>query len=211
MATKTWDVKEQFRFPPSFGVPMEIKNVAVTPQCEVSEKEDIVQVVGIYHITCHVKFEEGEQEHHATSEFTEIEDLDLQGEVGYFEYAVPMSIEIGRDKLKEGSKPTVHVNHINSKPTEQMAIEVGWTVHCDYEEAPAPAPAATPTAAPPKPSSTSIEPFVELESPNPAEPMEVKNPSGDEFELQFILDLDDGYSKVSYPSNNVFVKQKADE
>ncbi|SDM79454.1 hypothetical protein SAMN05518871_102253 [Psychrobacillus sp. OK028] len=196
MTTRTWDVKEQFRFPQSFGVPMEIKNVAVTPQCEIAEKEDIVQVVGIYHITCHVKFEEGEHEHHATSEFTEIEDLDLQGEVGYFEYAVPMSIEIGKDKIKEGSKPIVHVNHIHSKPTQQMAIEIGWTVHCDYDEAIEPAP---------------IESFVELESPNPAEPMEVKNPNGEEFELQFILDLDDGYSKVSYPSNNVFVKQKADE
>ncbi|MCZ8542152.1 MULTISPECIES: hypothetical protein [Psychrobacillus] len=198
MATRTWDVKEQFRFPQSFGVPKEIKNVAVTPQCEIAEKEDFIQVVGIYHITCHVKFEEGEEEHHATSEFTEIEDLDLQGEVGYFEYAVPMSIEIGKDKLKEGSKPTVHVNHINSKPTQQMAIEVGWTVHCEYEEAPEPEP-------------TPVTPLVEAESPNPAEPMEVKNPQGDEFELQFILDLDDGYSKLSFPSNNIFVKQKADE
>ena len=196
MVTKTWDVKEQFRFPQSFGVPQEIKNVAVTPQCEITDKEDFIQVVGIYHITCHVKFEEGEHEHHATSEFTEIEDLDLQGEVGYFEYAVPMSIEIGKDKLKEGSKPTVHVNHINSKPTQQMAIEIGWTVHCDYEEAPVPELAEAP---------------VEVESPNPAEPMEVKNPKGDEFELQFILDLDDGYSKLTFPSNNVFVKQKADE
>ena len=196
MTTKTWDVREQFRFPQSFGVPKEIKNVAVTPQCEIAEKEDIIQVVGIYHITCHVKFEEGEQEHHATSEFTEIEDLDLQGEVGYFEYAVPMSIEISKDKLKEGSKPTVHVNHIHSKPTQQMSIEIGWTVHCEYEEAPEP---------------EQVKPLVEAESPNPAEPMEVKNPKGDEFELQFILDLDDGYSKLSFPSNNVLVKQKGNE
>lgn len=196
MTTRTWDVKEQFRFPQSFGVPKEIKNVAVTPQCEVTEKEDVIQIVGIYHITCHVKFEEGEHEHHATSEFTEIEDLDVQGEVGYFEYAVPMSIEIGKDKLKEGSKPTVHVNHINSKPTQQMAIEVGWTVHCEYEEAPEP---------------ETVKPLVEAESPNPAEPMEVKNPKGDNSELQFILDLDDGYSKLSFPSNNVLVKQKGNE
>ena len=193
MTTKTWDVREQFRFPQSFGVPKEIKNVAVTPQCEIADKEDTIQIVGIYHITCHVKFEECEDEHHATSDFTEIEDLDLQGEVGYFEYAVPMSIEIDKDKIKKGSKPTVHVNHINSKPTEPMAIEIGWTVHCAYDEAPV------------------IEPVVELESPNPAEPMEVKNPKGDEFELQFILDLDDGYSKLSFPSNNVLIKQKADE
>ena len=197
MTTKTWDVKEQFRFPQSFGVPKEIKNVEVTPQCEVTEKENIIQIVGIYHITCHVKFEEGEEEHHATSEFTEIEDLDVQGEVGYFEYAVPMSIEFGKDKLKEGSKPTVHVNHINSKPTEQASIEVGWTVHCEYEEAPIPEPIKKPIA--------------EVETPNPAEPMEVKNPKGEEFELQFILDLDDGYTKLTFPSNNILVKQKADE
>ena len=196
MATKTWDVTEQFRFPRSFGLPNEIKNVAVTPQCEIVEKDDIIQVDGIYHITCHVQFEPSDQEHHATSEFTEIEDLDVQGEVGYFEYAVPMSIEIGKNKLKEGSKPTVHVNHIRSKPTQEMAIEIGWTVHCEYEDAP---------------KLETVEPLVEAESPNPAEPMEVKNPTSEEFELQFILDLDDGYSKQSYPSNNVFVKQKANE
>ena len=121
----------------------------------------------------------------------------MQGEVGYFEYAVPMSIEFGKDKLKEGSKPTVHVNHINSKPTEQASIEVGWTVHCEYEEAPIPEPIKKPIA--------------EVETPNPAEPMEVKNPKGEEFELQFILDLDDGYTKLTFPSNNILVKQKADE
>ena len=62
MEVKVWDVKEQFLFPASFGIPKEIKTVEVTPQYEQSETEDSIQIMGIYHITCHVEFEEGELE-----------------------------------------------------------------------------------------------------------------------------------------------------
>ena len=33
----------------------------------------------------------------------------------------------------------------------------------------------------------------------------------EQSELQFIFDLDDGYTKHTFPSNNILVKQKADE
>ena len=133
MEVKNWDVKEQFLFPASFGVPKQIRTVAVTPQFEQKETEESIQIVGIYHITCHVEFEEGEHAHHATSEFTQIEDLDVQGEVGYFEYAVPMSVEIAKDKIQPGSSPTLNVQHVKAKTTEHAAIEIAWSVHCEFE------------------------------------------------------------------------------
>lgn len=209
MVVKTWEEKEQFRFPKSFGIPKEVKNVTVTPQYELSEMEDSIQIVGIYHITCHVQFEEGEHAHHATSEFTEIEDLDVQGEVGYFEYAVPMTVEISKEKMQAGTAPKINVQQVNSKPTEHEAIEVAWTALFEYEGAKEPEPQKTALAA-------QTEPEFKLELTEPtvqtvlAEP-EIIDENLRESELQFILELDDGYSRLSFPSNNVFVKQKTEE
>lgn len=194
MVVKTWEVKEQFRFPQSFGIPKEVKNVAVTPQYELSEMEESIQIVGIYHITCHVQFEEGEHAHHATSEYTQIEDLDVQGEVGYFEYAVPMSVEISKEKMQAGTSPKINVQQVKSKPTEHETIEIVWTVHVEYEGAKQPV----------------LQKSEPTEPTEPTEP-EIIDASLRESELQFILELDDGYSRLSFPSNNVFVKQKTEE
>ncbi|SER85958.1 hypothetical protein [Psychrobacillus sp. OK032] len=217
---KNWDVKEQFLFPASFGVPKLIRSVAVTPQFEKKETEESIQIVGIYHITCHVEFEEGEHAHHATSEITQIEDLDVQGEVGYFEYAVPMTVEIAKDKIKAGSSPTLNVQHVNAKTTEHAAIEIAWSVHCEFEG----------------PNDKEVQLEIEIEKKielkpvleeketkevkekvtkvvkekDTAETKENENTKRDESELQFIMDLADGYSKVSYPSNYVSIKQKTD-
>ncbi|MEI4769394.1 hypothetical protein WAX74_07015 [Psychrobacillus sp. FJAT-51614] len=192
MEVKVWDVKEQFLFPASFGIPKEIKTVEVTPQYEQSETEDTIQINGIYHITCHVEFEEGEHEHHATSEFTQIEDLDVQGEVGYFEYAVPMSVEISKDKIQEGYTPSLDVRRVNSKTTDHAAVEIGWSVYCEYE------------------APKVVEKEVNREEASNEVEM-VESPNSVESELQFIFDLDDGMSKLTFPSNYVFVKQEAEE
>jgi len=191
MEVKVWDVKEQFLFPASFGIPKDIKTVEVTPQYEQSETEDSIQITGIYHITCHVEFEEGEHEHHATSEFTQIEDLDVQGEVGYFEYAVPMSVEISKDKIKPGFSPSLDVRRVHSKTTDHAAIEIAWSVYCKYE------------------APMVVEKESEREDSYEVEMLE--SPNSVESELQFILDLDDGMSKLTFPSNYVLVKQEAEE
>lgn len=194
MVVKSWDVKEQFLFPASFGVPKEIKSVEVTPQFEQQESDESIQITGIYHITCHVEFEEGEFAHHATSEFTQIEDLDVQGEIGYFEYAVPMSVDIMKDNIQPGDTPTLKVQHIHSKTTEQASIEIGWSVQCEYES---PAPALV---------LAEVEPEVAVEVA-----VEVLESSRiEQSELQFIFDLDDGESKLTFPSNNIFVKTEAE-
>lgn len=195
MEVKAWDVKEQFLFPESFGVPKEIKTVEVTPQFEQNETGESIQISGIYHITCHVEFEEGEHAHHATSEFTQIEDLDVQGEIGYFEYAVPMSVEIAKDKIRTGSSPTLNVQHVNSNTTEHSSIEISWAVHCEYEA----------------PIEVLKESNLEMEQEAQKEVEMVESTILAEPELQFIFNLDDGMSKLTFPSNYVFVKQEAEE
>ncbi|QFF99583.1 hypothetical protein PB01_12490 [Psychrobacillus glaciei] len=199
MEVKVWDEKEQFLFPKSFGVPKEVKKVEVTPQFEHKVTEESIQIVGIYHITCHVEFEEGEHAHHATSEFTQIEDLDVQGEVGYFEYAVPMSVEIAKDKVQPGSSPTLNVKHVNSNTTEHASIEIAWLVRCEYE-----GPKENKPESVQKP-----EPSVNTKGSKEVE--QIESSVLVESELQFILNLDDGMSKLTFPSNYIPVKQKAEQ
>lgn len=204
MEAKVWDVKEQFLFPASFGVPREVKKVEVTPQFETNETKDSIQIVGIYHITCHVAFEEGEHTHHATSEFTQIEDLDVQGEVGYFEYAVPMTVDIPKEKIRAGNAPSLSVRHVHSAPTDHASIEIAWSVHCEYE-----APEKVKTV-------EKVEAVEKAEAIEKIEKVEkvvelVESSNMVDSELQFILNLDDGMSKLTFPSNYVSVKQKAEE
>ncbi|WP_313891710.1 hypothetical protein [Psychrobacillus sp.] len=202
MVVNSWDVKEQFLFPASFGVPKEIKAVAVTPQFEQTVIDDSIQISGIYHITCHVAFEEGELAHHATSEFTQIEDLDVQGEVGYFEYAVPMSIDIPKDKVQPGYSPTLTVQDVHSKTTEHPAIEIGWSVQCAYE----------PAALVKEEILEEVEQVVILAETKQEAALDVQESTVfEQSELQFIFDLDDGMSKQTFPSNNILVKQEAEK
>ncbi|MFF2755075.1 hypothetical protein ACFVR1_15150 [Psychrobacillus sp. NPDC058041] len=219
MEVKVWDVKEQFLFPKSFGIPKEVKKVEVTPQYEHKVTGDSIQIMGIYHITCHVEFEEGEHAHHATSEFTQIEDLDVQGEVGYFEYAVPMSVDIAKDKVKTGSSPTLNVKHVNTNTTEHASIEIAWLVRCEYE-------------APEEKKMEVVQELVkevkkeaehkvqhevehelkqEVKQTIPKETEHVESSNVVESELQFIFNLDDGMSKLTFPSNYVSIKQKAEQ
>lgn len=254
MEVKSWEVKEQFCFPQSFGVPKEVKTIKVTPQYFQEEIDEMVHINGIYHITCHVEFEEGEVEHHATSEFTEIEDLDLQGELGYFEYAVPMSVEISKERIQQDTSPSISVENINCK-AESDGIEIVWFVNCEYETS---RPLKTEvvmtdlieeeeeqtevvevlpfnftqdeessedtmqvqleseeleevTVEPLKP--TQIVVSAEQQSTNEDDQQdlpkvaikhnETESSVEGESELQFILDLEDGYTKLSFPSNNV--------
>ncbi|WP_298470269.1 hypothetical protein [Psychrobacillus sp. FSL K6-4046] len=226
MEVKSWEVKEQFCFPQSFGVPKEVKTINVTPQYFHEEMDNMVHINGIYHITCHVEFEEGEVEHHATSEFTEIEDLDLNGELGYFEYAVPMSVEISKDRIQAETLPTVSIETINCK-AESDGIEIVWLVNCEYETH---RPKTEEVVAEVRQemieeveetlvleSSSHREAFVSNEQQSPRtvqEPVqeqtnvtiknrEVESPAEDDSELQFIFNLEDGYTKLSFPSNNV--------
>ncbi len=237
MVVKSWEVKEQFCFPQSFGKPKGVKAVNVTPQYIHRNEADAIEVNGIYHITCHVEFEEGEVAHHATSEFTQIEDLDLQGDLGYFEYAVPMSVEVSKEKIPSECTPKVSVQEIDTK-AEQDGIEIMWVVNFEYEtskpvmepgeklqektmESSSRAPIVLESSSS---SSSAVEifessnksfteevvleasPKVEKEEPRiSVTETNVEGPSFDS-ELEFIHSLEDGYTKVTFPSNNVFEK-----
>ena len=58
------------------------------------ETEDAVRLTGIYHIAANVSFSEEGNKSKMTEEAILIEDVDLDGQIGYFEYAVPLNIDL---------------------------------------------------------------------------------------------------------------------
>ena len=242
MGVRNWNVKEQFCFPESFGMPKGVKSLNVTPQYIHRQVEDAVEVQGIYHITCEVEFDREKVASYTPSDFTQIDDLDLEGEVGYFEYAVPM-YEIIDERIQSHSEPVVSLKEIESK-TEDKGLEITWSVNLEYEtskpEHVEPKPVSPPTFF----ESSSVKIFESINhnhhdhhdhhdhqdhhdhyahqdhhahhdhhapSQMPQEEPKIRltetkleSPAFVDSELEFIHSLEDGYSKVVFPSNNIF-------
>ncbi len=220
MGVRSWNVKEQFCFPEIFGMPKGVKSLNVTPQYIHRQVEDTVELEGIYHVTCHVEFDREKVASYTPNDFTQIDDLDLDGEVGYFEYAVPM-YEIIDEGIQPHSEPVVSLEEIESK-TEDKVLEITWSVKLEYEtskpEHVEPKPVSPPTFF----ESSSVKIFESInhatydlvEEAPPVIPQEearirlketkVESPAFVESELEFIHSLEDGYSKVVFPSNNIF-------
>ena len=177
-----WQLQEVFYFPESFGVPTGASRIEVKPQVEFQEVKGVCSLYGIYHIAANVSFQPGECEHHGTSEWISIEDLDVSGENGYFEYAVPLFVELPPTYVHGNKIPEIELSDIKANVTDQNALKVEWQVTCSYEK-------------PVERESSSIEssssPSHKLESPTSEE----KVPSKEDMELPFFLrGLKDAYS-----------------
>jgi len=226
MGVRSWNVKEQFCFPESFGMPIGVKSLQVTPQYFHRQFDNTMEVQGIYHITCHVEFDKEEAVNYVPEHYTPIEDLDVQGEWGYFEYAVPMT-EIIDDLIQPDSEPLVSVKEIDSN-TENNGLEISWSVNLEYETSKTMESSGKPAFF--ESSSSSVEIFESINQPTyevipeapPEMPMEkpaekqveeskikvsetkLESPSFMDSGLEFIHSLEDGYSKVVFVSNKVF-------
>lgn len=169
-----WQLQEVFYFPESFGVPTGASRIEVKPQVEFQEVKGVCSLYGIYHIAANVDFQPGECEHHGTSEWISIEDLDVSGENGYFEYAVPLFVELPPTYVHGNKIPEIELSDVKANVTDQNALKVEWQVTCSYEK-------------PVERESSSNE----LESPTSEE----KVPSKEDMELPFFLrGLKDAYS-----------------
>ena len=131
-----WSLQEEFYFPKSFGVPCSTPRVEVKPQVEFQQSNGVCSLYGVYHIAANVEFQPGECEHHGTSEWISIEDLDLNGESGYFEYAVPLFVELPPTYVHGNVQPEVHLSDVNAYVTEDRTLKVDWNVTCLYQPQP---------------------------------------------------------------------------
>ena len=123
--TKKWEVEEVFTFPLELGSVTEGKKINVQVNWEAQELMGVIHIRGIYHVTAKVRF--GLEKQGKLSAGTLIEHIDLEGDEGYFEYAIPFSLELPNAKLKD-----LRVEDI--KTNCQDSLHVAWQVICVYDE-----------------------------------------------------------------------------
>ena len=132
MKTVQWQMKEDFVFPESTGTPMGTESVRVTPRFAIDRSNESVRMTGIYHLAVNVKFdmEVPRREEHGESTIL-IDDVELNGNLGYFEYAVPFNIDLP----PEANDPlNIVTADAKCEMEGQGAIAVIWEVQCSYRE-----------------------------------------------------------------------------
>ena len=131
MKTVQWQMQESFNFPASTGMPTGVEMVKVTPRFTIDRTDASVRLTGIYHLAVNVEFdgEVGVQPDDEAVIF--IDDVDRQGDTGYFEYAVPFNIDLP----PEADDPlNIITTNAVCEPNGQGAIGVIWDVECSYRE-----------------------------------------------------------------------------
>ncbi|GAB0168760.1 valyl-tRNA synthetase [Lysinibacillus sp. CTST325] len=122
-------MSETFCFP-GYGSPTEIADVQIKPRWQTMQLEDSLRLMGIYHITAHVRFDfQDMQAFLGDEELVQIDALDIQGDTGYFEYAVPLNVDLP----KEAAIEDLMVKDVRPKLTNQMC-QLEWTVTSIFNE-----------------------------------------------------------------------------
>ncbi len=94
MKTVQWQMKEDFVFPESTGTPMGTESVRVTPRFTIDRSNESVRMTGIYHLAVNVNLTWRHLEKKQVESAILIDDVELNGNLGYFEYAVPFNIDL---------------------------------------------------------------------------------------------------------------------
>lgn len=125
-------MKEHFTFPSAFGQPTATKEIKVTPRFTAETVEGRPKLTGIYHLAVTVDFDEEQTEAVEVNEAViVIDDLDMNGSTGYFEYAVPFNIDFPPEAQDPVTIKTLKPSH--EIKDHQLAIV--WDVACTYVEA----------------------------------------------------------------------------
>lgn len=224
MEKKQWTMQEDFIFPVDAGVPAGAELLQVTPMYTEERTADAVRLTGVYHIAANVVFDEGERAEEFLDSAILIDDVDLQGEAGYFEYAVPLHIDLPSEVV---SPLQVVTTGTSIESDGQGSFSVVWDVECSYEEllAQVEEPAIVVLA------EELAEELVEVDDSFAtatvmAEGVEIEDAeavvavvapiatqastSFDEMDeaLAFIAGLEDGISTTTFRSNDVLVKNE---
>ncbi|WP_432358355.1 hypothetical protein [Sporosarcina sp. UB5] len=128
-----WNMEEVFYFPENVGVPKDARLVKVKAGFTEKRSDDAVRLSGIYHIAAKVDFTEGQRSEAIPEDATFVDDVELDGATGYFEYAVPLYID-----LPPEVEHPLHIEATDIKSTfdGQGSFTVAWNVNCMYGQAP---------------------------------------------------------------------------
>lgn len=132
MQNINWDMMTQFVFPEQLGVVEEVLSVEIKPIWQQIETDESIRLVGIYHIAATARFNPHELPEY--SDGTYIEELEFEGNNGYFEYALPLEIDLPRDKVASESRPQVSINDVSYFVYNGSNCTFKWDVDCQFEE-----------------------------------------------------------------------------
>ncbi len=196
MEKKQWPMQEDFYFPENAGVPTGVQSLTVTPRYTEERTEDAVRLTGIYHIAANVEFDESTlRSIELDDSYILIDDVELDGKDGYFEYAVPLNIDLPPEA--EGSLNVV-TTHATGKSDGQGTYGIVWNVECTYTKA---------VAKVEEPVEERLEEQVVAATPVAT----VDSTSFNEADevLSFIAELTDGTSTTVFRLNDVFVQNES--
>lgn len=206
-----WQMKEDFSFPKEIGQPESAENIKITPRFTVEEFEGRPKLTGIYHIAVDVNLADQPTEMVSVDDAILIDDLEINGQSGYFEYALPFNIDFPPE-----AKDPVHLKVENPNyEVDAGHLSMIWDVKCTYTEAgieKSRAQQASDEETVLKEAEDVQEKVVEQASADDLKAESVSkhvkatgfSESGDEV-IDFITQLEDGVSTTSFRLNDVFV------
>lgn len=206
-----WNMEEVFYFPADVGVPSETGNVKVKAGFTENRTEDAVRLTGIYHIAANVDFAEGQRVDALPEETIYVDDVELEGQSGYFEYAVPLYVDLP----PEVTQPlNVEATDVQTSTDENGAFKVSWRVTCSYDDATAEAhieeekvenKATTNLTA----EATHSEVVKTVQANEEVAMHDSSSIMGQDDVLSYIATLPDEWTSTTFRSNDVFVQQES--
>lgn len=124
-----WEMKETFTFPKQLGNVQENSKIVVEPKWHEEISEDSVVVRGIYVVKGNIQFDHVAREEDV-EEGIYIEHMDIEKDQGYFEYALPFSVDFPNEDIEAVS---LRINDIKVEPNNGYC-SCSWAVHCDVEK-----------------------------------------------------------------------------
>lgn len=127
-----WEMMAQFIFPSHFGTVEEVISVDIKPRWQEIETGDSIRLAGIYHIMAVVRFNPSQTPRF--SEGTFIEHIELDGNNGYFEYAIPFEVDLPREKLQPTDHPKVDIRDLSFFIFDGSNCLFKWEACCVLSE-----------------------------------------------------------------------------
>lgn len=128
-----WEMMTQFVFPEELGTVEEVISVNIKPRWQQVETEESIRLVGIYHITSVVRFDPAHLREYC--EGTLIEHLEFDENDGYFEYALPLEVDLPKEKIAQDTKPELFVDDVAFFVYDGSCCKFEWQARCIYQQA----------------------------------------------------------------------------
>ncbi|PIC98767.1 hypothetical protein [Sporosarcina sp. P29] len=200
MTTHQWTLQESFYFPAEYGAFAESAEVKVTPGFTEERTEEAIRLQGIYHIAANVVFDADKQVELATEDALVINDVEVENNKGYFEYAVPLNVDL---PVELDGDLQLEVRDIKTATQEDGGLKLEWTVHLKQDKPVQEVVVIEEEPAAPEfvAASTSHMEFLA----NADRAIEQVTNEMEDF-LLYIAEMDDDVTRKIFHSNNVFVE-----